>query len=124
MSFSDFVRDLLVLEPEPVTIDPDAVFRAKLLAAMPAVFPQKAETKHEVIVYEPASLEEGCRLADEIRSGRTVIVNLEHTESNLARKIREFLTGAVYALGGSVHKVTEGVIIFIPSAENNKAHTA
>ena len=44
-----------------------------------------------------------------------MIINLEHVETELARKMFDFLSGATYALNGNVQRVTSNIFIFAPA---------
>jgi cell division inhibitor SepF len=79
----------------------------------------------KLVVIEPQSFEECPKLVDSLKSRRPVIINLEKIESESARKIFDFLSGATYALNGNVQKVANNIFVFAPenvditgSAEN------
>lgn len=69
----------------------------------------------KVVVIEPATFEESQNIADQLKNRRTVIVNLENTERNLAKRIVDFVSGATYALGGNMQKVGNGIFLFVPN---------
>jgi len=52
-----------------------------------------------------------------------VIINLEKIESDAARKIFDFLSGATYALNGNVQKVANNIFIFAPENVDVTAQT-
>ena len=54
------------------------------------------------------------KLVDNLKSRKPVIVNLERLESDTARKIFDFLSGATYALNGNVQKVANNIFVFAP----------
>ncbi|MGP1569965.1 MAG: cell division protein SepF [Eubacteriales bacterium] len=68
----------------------------------------------KLIVTEPKGFEDCPRLVDSLKSRKPVIINLEHIEHELARKIFDFLSGATYALGGNVQKVAPNIFVFTP----------
>jgi cell division inhibitor SepF len=68
----------------------------------------------KLVVIEPQSFEECPNLVDSLKSRRPVIVNLEKIESESARKIFDFLSGATYALNGNVQKVANNIFVFAP----------
>lgn len=69
----------------------------------------------KVVVMEPASFEESQSIADQLKNRRPVIVNLENTDRNLAKRIVDFVSGATYALGGNMQKVGNGIFLFVPN---------
>ena len=68
----------------------------------------------KMIVLEPKGFEEAPKLVDNLKSRKPVIVNLERLESDTARKIFDFLSGATYALNGNVQKVANNIFVFAP----------
>ena len=78
--------------------------------------PQRPATgaAFKVLVVEPRSFEEVQTIADQLRSRRPVILNLESLEKELAQKILNFLNGAIYALGGETQRVASGIFFFAP----------
>jgi len=54
-------------------------------------------------------------LADSIRSGRTVVLDLRSTEPEMVRRIVDFASGLTYALDGKMSKTTQGVILVTPT---------
>lgn len=70
----------------------------------------------KVVLYEPNSYEETTIIVNDLKSRRAVILNLEKLDNRqLARTIFDFLNGAVYALDGSIQKISEGIFILAPS---------
>ena len=67
-----------------------------------------------MILIEPKSFEECPKLVDCLKGRRPVIINLEKLETETARKIFDFMSGATYALGGNVQKVANNIFIFAP----------
>ena len=78
-------------------------------------------TPFKMVVIEPKSLEECRRLVDNLRARKPVIINLERVETELARKMFDFLGGATYALSGNVQRVTQNIFIFAPNNVNINA---
>lgn len=68
----------------------------------------------KMVVLEPKGFDEAPKLVDNLRSRKPVIVNLEKLESDTARKVFDFLSGATYALNGNVQKVASNIFIFAP----------
>lgn len=68
----------------------------------------------KVVVIQPQSYDECTEIVDHLKSKKPVIVNLEKLEKEIARKVVDFLSGAVYALDGSMQKVSHGIILMVP----------
>ncbi len=72
-------------------------------------------TQMKVIIYEPNEFEEAPVIVDNLKNRKPVIINLEGLEQELAKKIFDFLNGAVYALDGQIQKVSKGIFILAPN---------
>lgn len=68
----------------------------------------------KMVVIEPKVFDECPKLVDNLKAKKPVIINLEKVESDTARKIFDFLSGATYALNGNVQKVANNIFIFAP----------
>lgn len=60
------------------------------------------------------SFSDAKRLADMIRERIPVLVNLRDTEPDMVRRLVDFSSGLIYALDGTMRKVSEGVILVSP----------
>jgi cell division inhibitor SepF len=70
----------------------------------------------KLVVIEPKSFDECPKLVDSLKGRRPVIINLENVETDTAKKIFDFLSGAIYALNGGVQKVSNNIFIFAPES--------
>ena len=70
----------------------------------------------KLVVIEPKKFEECPKLVDSLRGRRPIIINLEKIETETAKKIFDFLSGATYALNGNVQKVANNIFIFAPES--------
>jgi len=68
----------------------------------------------KMLVIEPHSFDESPKLVDSLKARKPVIINLENLETDTARKIFDFLSGATYALNGNVQKVANNIFVFAP----------
>lgn len=75
-------------------------------------FKQKPQMK--LIVNEPAAFEDCSKIADNLKNKKPVIINLEKLETEIAKRIFDFVSGATYALDGSVQKVANNIFVFAP----------
>jgi len=72
-------------------------------------------TQMKVVIFEPNAYDEVQNIVDNLKNRKPVIVNLETLEADVARKIFEFLNGAIYALDGSIQKVSSDIFILAPN---------
>lgn len=67
-----------------------------------------------LVVYEPRSFDDVQSIVNQLKNKRPVILNLEETDKAIARRITDFVGGAVYALDGGVQKVSASIMLFTP----------
>ncbi len=71
-------------------------------------------TQLKVVIIQPTTYAEAQEIADHLKSKKPVVVNLEKLDRDIAVKIVNFLSGAVYALDGSMQKVSSGILLLAP----------
>lgn len=69
----------------------------------------------KIEVYQPRSFDDAVEIVDCLRSKRPVVVNLETIDQELARKIFDFLNGALCAIDGRAEKVAKGIFLMAPN---------
>lgn len=74
-----------------------------------------AQRQLKVVVAEPRAFEDVQGLADNLKSRRPVILNLEKADQELAKRVVDFISGVTYALSGSLQKVGSGIFLAVPS---------
>ena len=70
--------------------------------------------KQEVVLFRPNSFNDTSKAADDLRSRKAVIVNMENVDKAMARRVVDFLSGCVYALDGDVKKIAQSAYLFCP----------
>jgi cell division inhibitor SepF len=70
--------------------------------------------KHEIVLFRAATFADASKAADDLRSKKQVILNMENVDKALCRRVVDFLTGCVYALDGEVRKVAQATYLFCP----------
>lgn len=68
-----------------------------------------------VVVIQPETFEESRDITNHLKSKKPIVVNLESVDNDVARRIIDFLSGAVYALDGDIQKVSNGIFIVVPN---------
>ncbi|RSL31300.1 cell division protein SepF [Salibacterium salarium] len=66
---------------------------------------QSVQQSAKVMLVEPRQYEEAQEIADHLKNRKSVIINLQRIDQNQARRIVDFLSGTVYAIGGDIQKV-------------------
>ena len=73
-----------------------------------------SSNKHEIVLFRAATFADASKAADDLRSKKQVILNMENIDKALCRRVVDFLTGCVYALDGEVRKVAQATYLFCP----------
>lgn len=69
----------------------------------------------EVCVIKPTSIEDEIEITDTLLNGRTVIINMEGIDIELAQRIIDFTSGSTYAIHGNLQKISTYIFIATPS---------
>ena len=73
-----------------------------------------ATTQLKVVLVKPERFENASEIADHLKEKRTVVVNLESTHKDIARRLIDFLSGVAYAGEGKIKKVAVNTYIISP----------
>ena len=68
----------------------------------------------KMILLEPRAYSESQQIADHLKKKNTVVVNMKRVTPDQAKRIVDFLSGTVYALGGDLQKIGAGIFICTP----------
>ena len=63
---------------------------------------------------KPERFENASEIADQLKEKRTVVINLESTNKDIARRLVDFLSGVAYAGEGKIKKVAAHTYIITP----------
>ena len=74
----------------------------------------RAATQLQVVLVKPEKFEDASAIADHMREKRTVVLNLESTNKEIARRLLDFLSGVAYANEGKIKKVAISTYIITP----------
>ena len=88
--------------------------RAKLDERRSKVVSIHATTQLKVILVKPERFENASEIADQLKDKRTVVLNLESTNKDVARRLIDFLSGVAYASEGRIKKVAANTYIITP----------
>lgn len=70
--------------------------------------------KLQVVLAKPEKFEDARDIADHLNEKRTVVLNLEGTNKEVARRLVDLLNGVAYANGGQLKKVANNTFIITP----------
>jgi len=68
----------------------------------------------KLVVMQPETFEDARDIANHLKSKKPVVMNLESVDRDVARRIVDFLSGAVFALDGNIQKVSNGIFLIAP----------
>ena len=72
---------------------------------------------HQVrmVISQPTSFEQAEEICDYLKNRKSVIVNLEYVNKDVARRIVDVMSGAVHALDGHIQKVSKSIFLIAPT---------
>lgn len=73
---------------------------------------------NKMILLEPRAFSEAQTIADYLKARNTVVVNLKRVTPEIAKRIVDFLSGSVYAIGGDLQKLGNGIFLCTPNNVN------
>lgn len=113
--------------PEYETPEAEAEEPAPAPAARPSFIPRRsreheprstrmppAQAGNKIVFVKPEQYEDTKAVYDHLRSGRIVLMSLDETNKETARRILDFMAGAVYASGGKIGRASAAAYIITP----------
>ena len=73
-----------------------------------------ATTQLKVVLVKPERFENASEIADHLKDKRTVVLNLESTNKDIARRLIDFLSGVAYAGEGKIKKAAANTYLITP----------
>ena len=67
-----------------------------------------------MVITQPTSFEQSEEICNYLKERKSVIVNLEYVNKDVARRIVDFISGAVHALDGHIQKVSNAIFLIAP----------
>ena len=68
----------------------------------------------KVVLIEPTDYDDVQDICDNLKNKKPIIINFENLDKDIARRMVDFVSGAVYALDGTIQKVSNGIVIAAP----------
>ncbi len=72
----------------------------------------------KTVLLEPRAFSESQQIADHLKKHNQVVVNMKRVTTDQAKRIIDFLSGTVYAIGGDLQKIGNGVFLCTPKNVN------
>ena len=77
--------------------------------------PQTQGQAIKMVISQPTSFEQSDEICSFLKEKKSIIVNLEYVNKDVARRIVDFISGGVYALDGYIQKVSNSIFLVAPS---------
>ena len=77
--------------------------------------PQSQNQAIKMVISQPTTFEQSDEICAFLKEKKSVIVNLEYVNKDVARRIVDFISGGVYALDGYIQKVSNSIFLVAPS---------
>jgi len=74
--------------------------------------PQVQQVK--MVISQPTNFEQAANICDLLKQKKSVIVNLEYVNKDVARRIIDVVSGAVHALDGHMQKISNSIVLIAP----------
>ncbi|MDD3205039.1 MAG: cell division protein SepF [Lachnospiraceae bacterium] len=90
--------------------------------SVPKVTPMRQQNKRnigagmEVCVIKPNSVEEAREITETLLANRTVVLNLEGLDVDIAQRIIDFTSGSCFAISGNLQKISHYIFIITPAS--------
>ena len=96
-------------EKEPEEVEEKGLFgRKSKVVSMPQ--PQQIK----MVITQPTSFEQSEEICNYLKEKKSIIVNLEYVNKDVARRIVDFISGGVHALDGHIQKVSNAIFLVAP----------
>ena len=69
----------------------------------------------KMVISQPTTFEQSDEICSFLKEKKSIIVNLEYVNKDVARRIIDFISGGVYALDGYIQKVSNSIFLVAPS---------
>ena len=79
---------------------------------------EKTDSENKMILLEPRAYSESQQIADYLKNRSAVVVNLKRVTPDQAKRIVDFLSGTLYAIGGDLQKLGGGIFLCTPKNIN------
>ncbi|MDA7025950.1 cell division protein SepF [Bacillus sp. CLL-7-23] len=102
--------------PEEHEYKDNTAHQSKAAGKQNVVSLQSVQKSSKVVLCEPRVYAEAQEIADHLKNRRAVVVNLQRIQHDQAKRIVDFLSGTVYAIGGDIQRI--GADIFLCTPDN------
>lgn len=76
--------------------------------------PQAQTQSVRMVISQPTTFEQSEEICNFLKEKKSVIVNLEYVNKEVARRIVDFISGGVFALDGHIQKISNSIFLVAP----------
>ena len=69
----------------------------------------------QMVISQPTTFEQADEICSLLKEKKSIVLNLEYVNKDVARRIVDFISGGVYALDGYIQKVSNSIFLVAPS---------
>lgn len=82
-----------------------------------------AQAQVKVVVVEPINFDDCKKVADYLKKNQPVVINFEETDSDVMKRIVDFVSGTIYAINGTMKKIGRSIMVCAPQNVDIDAET-
>ena len=94
-------------EQEPVVEEKRSFMKRNKVSTMP-------QQSVRMVISQPTTFEQSEEICGFLKERKSVIVNLEYVNKDVARRIVDFISGGVYSLDAHIQKVSNSIFLIAP----------
>ena len=94
-------------EEEPIAEEKKGFMKRNKVSIMP-------QQSVRMVISQPTSFEQSEEICGFLKERKSVIVNLEYVNKDVARRIVDFISGGVYCLDAHIQKVSNSIFLIAP----------
>lgn len=87
----------------------------KIFGRKPKVVNMPQTQQIKMVISQPTTFEQSEEICNYLKERKSVIVNLEYVNKDVARRIVDFISGAVHALDGHIQKISNSIFLIAPT---------
>lgn len=107
---NDYSKDM----PSAVNFDDDDYGASKPTIKSSKTLSIPATTHLQVVVFKPERYSDAAQIADHFKNKKTVVLNLDNTNKDVANRLIDFLGGVAYAADGDLKRIANTTYIIVP----------
>lgn len=95
--------------------DDDEVEERRIFGKRNKVVSMPQAQQIKMVISQPTTFEQSEEICNYLKERKSVIVNLEYVNKDVARRVVDFISGAVHALDGHIQKISNSIFLIAPT---------